>query len=369
MGRMSYIIKLFILVLLIVVLTGCTGGTNVSTEIQDDSEKESISEINSNSETDSEIVTVEFPEFGIQEINLENSIPEDEIIASILEVYYSEDTTYILALTTVDYTAYDYRLIYGNLAEGAFQSSLIQTPEPEEGEYNWFYETVDKEGNVYMARTNHYMDMSCVIESAKMMSWDKEGNLRYEIELLETELSKYRENWVVFQCVSEDGYLIYTISGEDPVVIYTTEEGRLAYEFEAAELDGYNTEIRKDGNRSLGFLQKMYQNQYQYFDINSRTFSKTVPYKKEVEDFGSYSIGLDKENIIVYAITHEEKRDFYQYNPFTGELKPFLLHDGTNALRTILSIDKDRFLVVRNELNTESNKTNKLYLYTLRARE
>lgn len=377
--KKNRIFLILVMVLIVTLLAGCHG------QLEGDTSKESQqqSEVETEFETETETESVGFgdnpvfEEFDISKIDIEQCIPEAEELTGIIDLYYSEEMTYIL-VRTYDNEKGRFRIICCNIDDNEFQSFVLDEVDTETGENYWISYEVDKDGNVYMPKSEtHYMAHSCIEEGVTIVSWNNRGEIRYEIELNSEDFAKYRGKAVIFQSVTDAGELVFWIDDIDNLkVIFASQDGRFIEEFEMAYSHNIYY-IRKAGDRAIGvtYIKEEGRNReryYQYFDINTRTISEEVLLKDVdgnamVED--AAELGIDKDHLMMMAPYGSGRRLLYIYNPFTEEITLFgpFSYDGINKISDAYPVTEDSFLLIRNEIDTDSEYYNKLYLYTYKA--
>ena len=315
----------------------------------------------------------EFPEYDIKKLDLESILSEHEEISWMCDTQIIDENIYSVMLTYEKTLGYRYKLVTCDLSGENLQSVTIQLPESKSEELSFDTFMIGLDGNVYARKYEVlWAPMSCTEEGCSIVSWNSDGEFRFETKPKAEDYEKYdaldsSSLHLTFVEVSKQGELIFQISNYyRAILVHTSSNCSLLDISELEDVENYNERLmNQDGSIGCIFMNGSYGDDdceffYYTYDINSREFSEpiNIPYEVAV----SKEFGIAKDVVIVLE---EESGILCRFYPYENKLEPITQLSLEKGLQEALVInDKTLLLSFWKNVGVES-VFDGLYLYTL----
>ena len=202
--RINVILSVILLSLSMFFLIGCQRG---STDTENNSETE------------------ETPQWSISEIDIESLFSDDVEIRVVDDMEVLEERIYMVVTTYEESIGYCDNLVSCDMSGKEVQNIILQKPETGQ----LLSAKIGLEGNIYAVKYEKDQTVwSCFEDGCSMVSWDSDGNIRFEIRLDSEEFEPYEGSIVNFSGVTEQGELIFTIADfNTSIVVSLSSEGEV----------------------------------------------------------------------------------------------------------------------------------------------
>lgn len=372
---MKHIIRLYLFIgFIMCILVGCRSN-EISNDLPSETESNFIKESteivgSTESETKEGTTQVkeffdhaqEFPQCAIREVDIKSILSEKEEIRVVWDIKIFAESVYF-GVTTYDETnGFSNRLVTCNSSGEDVKSITLQEPGTKSDNMSSYMIGVD--GNVYAVKYEKAQTLwSCTEEGASIVSWNLDGEIRYEFSLQASDFENYENPRVNLESVSEQGEIIFSITDYYKAIVVRAASDGSVLGIDEAESGGtfYSSWINEDGSMgwlfSEGNVRAEYDMFYLTYDINSQSFSERIQVKDDV--LNAKCFGKSKEALILY-----ENGYIYKYYPFIEKIEPLAQVSEDKYVKDIAVINDESFLISYISETDSENPFEGVYMYT-----
>jgi hypothetical protein len=259
-----------------------------------------------------------------------------------------------------------YRLISCDLSGDDLESVVLQTPESESGECSLFSFCISEDNNVYaVKREMADMFASCLQEGSSIVSGDTDGMIRFEIKLDPLDFEEYDNPNVLLRRVSKNGeFILYVSDYKKAIMAHASSDGKII-SITDSQMSGtaFSPLVNQDEFQGWRFSVKNpegeYDDFYMIYDIETRSFSESVPIYNDLES--TYIYGTTPDTLILY-----NEGDLFKYYPFRDKIEPFAqIREDAKFIYDVETIGDDGFMIYFKDHDDTDYPYEGVYIYTL----
>lgn len=366
-----YMILILLSTLIMCIFVGCKGNA-LNDDLSSETESDST---DNNTESESEESTPqvkefldhtqEFPQYEIREIGIESILSEKEEVRMVSDMKIFDERIHLVVTTYHETYGFCDKLVTCNLSGGDLQSVVLQIPETESEVWNLNSFLIGMDGNVYAVKYEKTQTLwSCTEEGSGIVSWNMDGEIRFESKLKLSDFENYENPEVWMKSVTEEGELVFSISDySKAIVVHTSSEGDVLDIHESEECGAFRSNwTNQDGSVnwlfSKGNRKEEYDMFYLTYDIDTQTFSDPIQVHDAVLYSQNYGIGQD-------ALILCEEGSLFQYYPFEDKIEPFAQVGEGEGVRDVVAINDESFLIYFWNAMDDDHPFEGVYIYTL----